>query len=824
MGVMAIVVGVLLLSPAVADAADNSATARLTQGVDLLPGSARAMSVEVTNTGSPLFGEGIDYVNVILPSSAGITTTPTVQAPSGWTAEVTDAGTLQTVKFRAGAGSTVAEPSIAPGASLTFNLPVNVAAPTSTDRAGTVRVSVSTDGGQTTGQATGDLGTVVHALEIVGLGASSPTGVADQSATGGQSITYGVRVRNHALQSISVTPSLASNNASDGLGAAASAAVSSGGEQTFSFPVTLGAATVQRTSQFTAGTTATGATAVTKTADLVVQVPTKLVPDANTFAPKFVRSNAPIGYDFAVNGSKTGAPSLVLTDCTLEFANTSVGLARPVDFAAANPAQLAFDRSTVTGAEGRHDARIQCQGVDGNGKVEQFDSTLTQILTIDNTVPGINVQLGVPSGQDAVKTGDDLTVTGTLSESAATLDYLQLRTDRGQVIPCPSPTRSSDGTTFSCKVKPTFDAGTAQVVAEAQATDRSGNVGGNTSGTVVVDLQAPRLVFGQTQSSSQILVQFEENRVLAGGCNPSQWQGGHLVTGVRFSDGTDCTSPTKPAGQRGPVGAPDNYRILVLSTALDRDETPKVTYSPQAASDNARDGAANNAAAATIQTIAGILPVAPDITAVTRTDAAAGTGREPATQDGAGTKPGTLTYWTNVAGNDLRVGFAGSRSGYQVQVVDGSGANLGTPAPVTGTSGEVAVPIGTADGRVVRGIRLMNAAGAGPISYFDVVLDRVAPAISNATLAGNKVTVTFSDVLAFGSNFANDWYAFNNPGPEWYQPERVDGSGNARILTVPSVDGAFGGVQFRFTSPGTGARRYEDRAGNLLPDATWRSL
>lgn len=105
----------------------------------------------------------------------------------------------------------------------------------------------------------------------------------------------------------------------------------------------------------------------------------------------------------------------------------------------------------------------------------------------------------------------------------------------------------------------------------------------------------------------------------------------------------------------------------------------------------------------------------------------------------------------------------------------------------------------------------------GPATFFDVVLDRVS--IKTADHDNGKVTVTFNDVIWAGSDFANDWYAYENvaSGREYYPVRRVDGAREQRILTVElEGKGEFGGAVYLFTSPN--GQRYEGRAGNLLAD------
>ncbi|MPY99260.1 MAG: hypothetical protein GEU97_14910 [Actinophytocola sp.] len=816
---------------AVAVIPTDTATASLEEGGDVHPGKHQAFAVRVSGN-SALAGERIDYVSIALPAAtAGITVSSApVTPPDGWTVQLVRTGTAQALKFHA-----TGDTGIARGDSELFTFPADVATPDS-DRNGGIGVQVSTNGGQEIDTAEGSpLPTTVRVLEVVSQQASAPRGVVDQSATAGQAITYDVAVRNHASRALPVQPALTSSSDEDQITEVPERSVSAGAVSTFEFPVRLGDSAGTRT--FTTGATATDSTALTSTKELLVQSRALLTLTSSTFDPQYVRSDRRISYDFGVEARKSGDPALTVSSCELSFADTSTALSgAPLTLEPGSQTRrLAFTPTTVRGAEGTYDATVHCNGRDDNDKPETYDLSLSQIVTIDNTAPLVEVEeLDIPSGQDAVKNGDQITVNGTISgESSSSLEAVQLRTDRGEAIECPNPTR--DGNSFECEFardEITFSPGTEAVRGEARVVDAAGNIGeGRGDADTVVDLRVPELHFAETETGSQfgsqIRVQFAENRVISGGCDTAQWTvAGTHVSRVRYSDGSLCRS-----GQSGPENAPDNYRILVLSDTLGPDDEPAVTYRPSTLGDHVRDGANNRAARKTVNSVTSIVPQAPQITEVTRSDHRDGE-REDAVADGAGSKPDTTTYWTNRPGNDLRVSFAGAKAGYRVQVVDGDAKPLTTAQPVADTSGEVAIPVGNTDGRVVRGIRLINNAGQGAVAYFDVVLDRKAPRIDSAVasqpsaVTGDvRITVTFTDVLAAGRDFASDWWVVARSG-NVTQPASVSGSRETRTLSVRDFDEEFGGVQYELSQQDedTGAMRYEDRAGNLLANASWGSL
>lgn len=824
----------LLASAAVALAviptATGSAAAELEQGGDVYPGEGQQFAVRVSGD-SGLLGERIDYVSISLPAAtAGITLGPApVDPPEGWRVQSVRTGNTQALKFNA-----TGDTGISGDSSELFTFPADVAAPDS-DRGGDISVQVSSNGGQNISRASGSpLPVAVRVLEVVDAQATAPKGVTDQSATAGQKISYAVKVSNHASQALTVTPQLSSDNEDDQITEAAGRSMASGASATFDFPVRLGDSAGTRT--LTAGARATDASAVTKATELRVQSRALLSLTSDTFSPRHVRSDAPIAYDFDVEARKSGKPALTLSSCLLNFANTSADLTgAPLTLDPGSQTHtLSFEQTSVRGDEGTYDAKVHCTGQDDNDKEETYRLSLSQIVTIDNTAPLVSVaDLAIPSGQDAVKDGDPITVSGTIEgEKDSTLEFVQLRTGRGQVIDCPEPTR--DGNDFSCEFSRgeiDFEAGTQSVRGEARAVDAAGNIGeGRGETDTIVDLQVPELHFAETETGSelgsQIRVQFDENRVISGGCAASQWAvEGTTVSQVRYSDGSTCRS-----GRSGPADAPDNYRILVLTSTLGPDDEPAVTYRPGDLGDNVTDGAANAAERKRIDSVTSIVPQAPQITQVTRGDHRDGE-REDAVADGDGTKSGTTTYWTNRAGNDLKVSFAGAKDGYRVQVVDGEEEPVTEGLPIKGTSGEVAIPIGETDGRVVRGIRLINNAGPGAIAYFDVVLDRAAPKIDTAE-AGSpspvtgevEVTVTFTDVLAAGRDFASDWWVIGDGGNST-QPAGVAGSRKSRTLTVEDFKDDLAGVEYELSAgDDDGAARYEDRAGNLLANAAWGSV
>lgn len=785
-------------------AAALSGTAALVTGSDVLPGASRPFAVEVTNSDSALLGgQAINAVLVYVPTNVGITTVDGVTAPSGWTVSRADAATYL---FRTtGSG-------IAPGAKMTFPFNAAVAAPFSRDQQGLFKVSVSHDGGRSAKAAGGALTSTIRILDVDkdALRGLSPSGVTDGSGTAGQAITYGVKVTNYARSAVAVTPTLSSNGG-DTFSApspAAGTSVPAGGSVQFAVPTTL-AGSSDRVATFTAGATAPDSAAAADTAAFEVQAPARLALTAGSLSPTNVRPGK--NYTFTVGATKSGKPTLTGLTGTLSFAGNSIALAGPTTIADGAGKVLSFDSQAVSGADGTYDADFAFAGRDGNGAPFSVQNLkLTQAVTLDALAPVFqSLVVGLPTDQTAAKNGDTITVSGVLDDKScgATLDFVELRTDNGQVLPV-AVTR--DGCSFSGSVSPTFAAGAKSFSAVAQATDAAGNPGNGASVSTLIDNIAPELTYAQTRAANQILVRFTEaGGLVRGGCAASQWKvdGELLVREVRNSDGTACS-----ANQAGP----DNDRILVLFQDKDQDYTTNVTYTPgrRPFADPAKDGAAADAVSKTVKTVVGVAPAPAVLLTVTRN---------------AGTEAATLDegrYFTRFTGSDLRVTFSGARAGYVVQVLDGSGAVLGQQALEEDGSGEVTVPVGSTDAVYDRALRLINTAGiASATTPFKVELDRRLPALSSATLGSNgkDISVLFTEKLAAGTDAAFEWEGWardTNPdsttGRIVSPAEKVTGAGNTRTVTIQDTFTAdtFGGADY--VKRLEDSVRYVDRAGNVL--------
>ena len=795
------------LLPAVAAFAAVTGTANLTVGETVFPGAGRDYSLKVTNANAPLVGSKANAIRVLLPSASGVkNTASSPTAPAGWTVTVTRTSTAQALTYMATAGG------LGGGESLELPFKADVTAPTSGDRTGNFQVALSDDGGATSTPATGKLTTTIRVLEIIGgLLPKSPAGVTDGSGTGGQAITMGMSVKNHAASALTVTPNVTSNGG-ETISQPAPASIPAGATTAFNVPVTLPDVSSNRVSRFTATATSGSSSSGDVIYDFAVQAKPNLTLTTSSFSPRNVNTG-PVAKTFTMNVNKAGTPNLSLSAGSLKFAGNDVPLAVPVSFnpGTQNNVGLSWGPKTISGPNGGHDAQFTFTGKDENDAPFSRTVDVAQLINIDNLAPTVTVDVDLPAGQTAAKNGDTITVTGTIDDTAASLDFVEIRPNVGSPIPV-SVTRS--GTTYEGTAKVTFGTGATSFIAAAQATDTAQNTGGATSVSSVIDNIVPVFDYAATINLRQIGVSFNENNVVSGGCDPSLWSvENNVVVNVLNDNGdegvTECTASS------------NNSRILVLANNLpNSDAEPRVTYTQRALTTSpARDGAANNAPTATVKAIVGIAPAIPDVIAVFRNTGGDGSNRETATFD-------ENTYFTRFGGTDLVVEFGGARAGYTVQVLDGNNTVIKSERVTFPESGnpEVRVPLGSTAGNYVRKLRLVNANNIpGDVAALNITLDQTLPQIAGATkTAATSVDVNFSEKISHGSDFAFDWLPYENVagaegGRQYYNVDKVAGSGASRTLTVSTFEnnGPFGGAEYLLIS---GGQRYRDRAGNQLQD------
>ena len=826
--IVAATVVAFAIFPVLAASAAVSGSARITVGKDGFPG-AREMTVQVTNSQPNLVGGAANYVEIVLPPNFSQASCPASPAGTWVCSVVTAAGGGQTLVFQGG--------PLAGGASFGFPFGVQANRPASADSTGRFTVYLSDDLGQTvtTAQpaAPGGLDGVVRILELLqgSLAATAPAGVTDGTGTAGQQdLTYQAVVRNHARNAVPVTVAMTSNGNDTFNGPRTLSAAGLGAQTPFTFDLDLGTTSGQtRGATFTAAASAPGASAQNAQKGFTVEAAPLVNPLRETFSHPVIASRDGLSYTFSINANKVNLPGVLDLTGTLSFACATVDLASPASMArtAQNGVELTYGPFSMCPAQdGTYDARLQFAGTDDNGKPYAQTVDLVRLVEIDNLIPVITLDpLAAPQGQEQVKDGDALRVSGSVDDTVqrAPLKFVELQATNGARFPV-SVTTTATGTgytfTGTASVADLGDYG--QLFAAAEACDRAGNCGGATSNALDVDNVVPvlgdpgRVVQDALYGANPVIeVTFEDRYAVRGACGVGNWSAsGVVITRVLYSDGTPCR-----AGQASPTG--DRVRILVPAQTMDRDETPQVTYRARSLAvgvvgleDPATDSALNEAAGRVIQTITGIAPPPPDLTRVLRNG-----GTEVATFDDD-------VYWTRFGGDDLLVEYAGFRDGYFVQVLDGAGNVLRTEE----ADGSVVVPLGATDGRYDRQLRLINTQGLlGRETPLAIQLDTVAATFTATSYLPGTVTATFDEKLWTGSNFSRNWFvrelnADYEPGTDdaryfLYRPDRVDGSQSAdRALTITLPgNGTYAGAEYQF-SPLDGNARYIDRAGNTTAD------
>jgi hypothetical protein len=834
------------LFPAVAHASAPG-YARLASGVNLLPGNAQEMAIAVQATTTP-----VNHVQISFPTGMNglaISSQP-ITPPSGWTAETRVLGQNQHLIFRGG--------SIGIGGTTTFSFLADAPRPLNSDQPGIFDVALSGNNGQSSQQATpapgsnGTLTSTIRILETFDVSAIEPAGVRDGSGTGGQEIQIRTGIRNHALSSVVVTPTLVSrqgnSNGTEQITAPSDQAIGgNGGTGNFVFDVTLGPATSStgdRSIAFNAGGRSEGATALGHSLPFQVQVAPTLHNVAN-LQPRTVAPDRIVTFNADVE--KRGTPTLRLTGGSLEFAQTVADFQGPLDLATGTNTGTMTFQGLVRGEDGSHGTTFKLEGVDSNDA--PFSQTLTPNLpiTIDGLAPIISLDVRLPLDgdgrpQEKAKTGDTITITGHIDDRNASLDFVQLQPDRGTAIAV-DVTRVIDplgGDRFVGRIQAPFDLNATSFVAAAQGTDQAGNVGqGFSDERIEIDNFAPELVFGRTMEIDElksirtndrvfagIEVQFEDaNDTLKGGCNPLSYRvdGEQVVNSVRYTDGSPCVP-----GERGPSDAPNSSRFLLLSVPIHPDAQPAVTYEP-VPGDRAKDGAGNFTDLTRIDTVTGIAPPLPEIVTVFRNTT--GHSADNPCDPSAGRCEQAYydrdedAFYTRFGGSDPVLQIGGARTGYRMEVLNEAGVVLNF-ADFDVSGAYVRAPILALDGEYVRKVRFINAAGIpGPTIDVTLVLDTVRPTITDVSslggVLGNSVTVTMSELVPGGSNYSEDWVVVErlaNGNRFTYPPDSVSGSAGTRTLTVsPRGVGSYETVEYAFI-PGSGKERYFDRAGNTLAD------
>lgn len=847
--------------------------ARLSAGAEVLPG-AFDYKVEV---------EAVDETNLVvvsLPAGIGVSVqdgaTLTDDSDLGFTGRVQGVGSLQRVIFSGGV--------LPAGQEMNLVIPTNISAPaTVNETSGRFDVQLSSDSGRTFSTAqegqsegTGTLQTIIRFLEIVSVideAGDTPVGAQDGSGTEGQAIDVQTTVKNYLATPIqvdialdAVSPDTDNYGTDETISPEQRVTLGGGGTGTALFDVTLGAAVnnagnaSDRPVRFVAEATEViaGQTALRNDRlDYEVQIQSRLAVTGSSFAPRAV---APGPATFTVDAAHSGTPSFEITGASINFADTTALIAgdSPSSFASGDSKTLSFT-GQVQGEDGDFPVQLVYQALDENGydylvphgTLQEptgglLGGTQDVLVTIDALAPILDAVIQLPDDSEGMqqteaKNGDTITVEGTIDDGSATLEPVELYANGIKIAEAPAQRGTFDASTFTATFEDVqFPLANGSFTALASATDPAGNLGQASSDAEEYDNIIPVLISARTESTSEgatapleallgdsarISVRFAENNLIIGGCNPNEWtvDGQQTVKEVRFTDGTRCTP--------GAAG-PDNERILVLSSAYDREATPSITYTPGSVAGSVKDGAGNFALENTVTAVTGILPPVPDLVTIYRDTSGAVSPDQCLEADGPCEEAyfDEDAYWTRFDGNDTVACVAGARAGYSVEVTDGEGNAFAlTRKSATGSPSCIRVPVNGDDGVKARGVRFINSAGAGPEVLFNMALDTVKPTIDTVTRSGDQVSVSFDDKLVEGEDFAIDWLIYERLQSNdlvFYSPDSVTAPGegenidySTRVLTVDFREyGEFAGAGYEFQSGDFNGVRYADRAGNVFDD------
>ncbi len=616
-------------------------TVSLVSGSEVLAGVQSLFKFKVTNTETPGVGKTINHV-MITARDEGDFVVANGSAP-GWNFDIhNDNG-----RFRGG--------SIAPGASLDFEIIANVSRP-ATDLVAEWLVASSSDNGATQQAPAIAPSSLIKVLEVTEVAVTAPSGVTDGTATASQqNLSYRTVVRNAGSGAPSVTGTLTSNGAGDTITGPGAQTIPAGATRNFVFDVDLGAAG-NRT--FTADAAAAGADANSlASAPLTVENAPAFTYTNNTLAP--LASASGVSQTFLLSVTKTNPPGVTFDKANTDlcFSQTGGGsfctsaLATPNNVArttgtAPQAAGLVFAPLSIPGAgagfpDGLYDPTLTITGTDDNGAALSRTVSIGNDFEIDNLAPVVDLTLAAPSGQTAVKNGDTLTFGGTAKKSGAAgaaNDPTAVITDCDLVIKNSAFVEVNRiqnlHSTNDCRlnagnVQGSFAPaalGVPEGIIELHMTARDG-AGNATAGYAISDfVNIDNLVPGIAGALTGCGANTTGPRGF-GTCNDTQTivvsltepVTGDFLAGDFRVDGNSVLAAESNCTSTVPCGSV----TLRLANALGNDDEPGITYTaptqPAPLRNRPRDGAKNQLAAIiNLNAADGIVPDLPDVNGVTQ--------------------------------------------------------------------------------------------------------------------------------------------------------------------------------------------------------------
>lgn len=845
LGALALILS-LLAVPAHAVAPRGTASIVALEAIsplEILAGAAeQAFDVTVNN---PLIGSDggapstVDWIEIDPTSDFTING---AEATGDWTPDV-----------RADSGRVIfTGDTLSPGSSVTFTLSTNVARP-GFDLALPWQVSASDDGGLTSTayepESDGALSPVIRVLQVVDNRFTGPDAILDGDATAGQAATGAVTLANLGSATLTVTPELSGERFD--VAPPGDVTLAAGDQVDVDWSGNFqGAGVASVTADATAISDDPFAPEETPHADAPVTARTELIDvltavdleyDSGSLSPQVVVPGSNVSFSLNLdNLGEVALETIDLASSTLEFASYSANLSSPASMEGQSSAQFVFDEATVaeTIADGDYTPTVTVNGTDQNGVDVSQTLTLDDVITVDSTIPLIDIEVDLPNpavrGENPAATSDEaFEVTGTVTDS----------NENGEQEPC-----------GSCEVTGqllVFDAAGSQIQSQPVEFDNSG---GNLSATIDTTFQqgarsaqvtatAFDLADLEGQGNTQIfeidIIPPTEDRAVTGGPDGRDFRriditltervafpdlltaasfevDGNVVTNVTISDseGIDNNDP----GEQGNSFRVGDQITLSLGQDLGEDETPGVRFRASDSIDRPYDRVELDLANFTLTAADGIIPALPVV------DEIGGLGE----LDGQ--------FYTNDSSPDVVVSDV--TEGHTLEIYEDLNDN-GRIDPGTDRKAapdhEVMSDSGTATvtlddlGQTERDLTLLvrardGAQNPGNTAADVLTLDFTAPefAAISVDVDNREVQVTLSESLRDGRNAVADWVVEKSKFGRYIALERESVSGDdntdARTIHISDNEDEWGeGAVDRVTYDFTGTDdRYIDRAGNPL--------
>lgn len=550
----------------------------------------------------------------------------------------------------------------------------------------------------------------------------------------------------------------------------------------------------------------------------------------------------------------------------------------PITIPGTAEAALTGDPLAPNNFDGDYSLSVTITGTDGNDAGVSLTKSISEVFTIDNLVPGVIPVLEAPNRVGTV--GATRTANNADTTKQFVVKNGQTLTFKGDIYKAgTSGTLDTTAKVVKCEVRVFNEAGTqVQTFPIAPANCREDGLGhvtgsaaianfGVPSGTAllyveVADKVTENVGFGESlriRVDNLVPTLHDPNRANSTGCrglNAADCAGGdertiqvftsEPITGTFLPVEFRCTDAAggnlvTSASFNGNATTYGDRIVLTLARAIDEDTEPDCVYDRPPTQAAPQDAPTNLLPSPDEldDIVDDIAPDLPDILTVN--------GNPPFADDGQ--------FYTNdptpeVALGGLRGGYTGivaretnGTDGYQFgsdtelcrfEVISGnsgscSTSGLGADSPRDPATGE---PLGfdlygaslDAGGNVSFD---KDGVQGGNGSPFDVVLDRVSPAATTALVnaGARKVTVSFDEKLNGGVNAFRDWairLLAADGSPESIPPASITDDGfNKKVLNVAANAPNWTGstvTAIVYIVEGNQARRFKDRAGNLLLD------